>query len=969
MASDYAGHLIFNTKLDTDGFQKGTKKASGLGGRLTESLTKFVKRGAVAMGGAMLAAGAAGVKYNAQMEQYFGSFKTLLGSATKATEHMVMLKKFAAETPFEMSDLAQASQTLLAFGEDVNLVEGDLKMLGDISLGNKEKFSALALVFGQVKSQGKLMGQDLLQMINAGFNPLQIISKKTGKSVAELKGEMAKGQITFEMVADAMKTATSSGGQFNNAMKTQSKTALGLWSTLKDNVHQKLGEAMEGVSKIITRSLLPNAIKFVQKFNVKAITNDISKMITLLKIASPLIAGLYVAPRASSGISGVATLWKRGVVEAKKYRIEMAAISRLNLKGTKAEISAVGVAVGLLSGNLSFAEAKTLALKRAQTAMAAVNPYVAVTVGVLAFMAAIHLANESMKKHAIAADKGYSAVLNLAKANKEAEQSYNQEQRAAEKNMLQKSAEIQNAITLKKELDGIVDANGKVKSGYEGRAAAIVSVLQAQGVEIELQNGVIQNYGQLSSSIDKYLEKKRAEAVLSAYEESYKTAQKNIRESTEAYAKASKELDKHTKSQAEISKMSAAELSKYEERQRKLTNAKKDAARQVEKYNKDIMTYETLLAQVTQGNYSQIDSVLSNHAKTMEEINKKSKSQLRKQRDDTKVELEALKELYKSTGSAQVKAAVEAKEKELKAIDDKLGETNKKVKDNKGKLKKSTKDMLGGGQEAIDETELNMDEKLENLSNSPLNYSGTMGKAMKALVNAAKSNANASGLDSPMKSNLSKLSNSPHGYKGTISAAMRNLMNAAKSGASGVSFYGVGYNAGTGIKSGILAAKAQVIAAGIAIANAVVDNMKRAIESRSPSRKTARLVGAPIAQGVGVGMISESKALYKKARTVMNNTVKAMVPKGGIEIGFNLTANSARIPSIAAGTRLPVQTDLIYKSQLEDRKVLDRLIDKVEAISARPINQEINFHERVYTPGDARDKIAELGRIGLAVDV
>lgn len=260
MAQEYAGYLMFNTKLDSGGFNKGAKKIGGMGGKLTDQLAKYAKRGAIAMGTAITAAMVSGVKYNAQMEQYYQSFKTMLGSTKEATKHMQMLKKFAAETPFEMTDLANASQTLLAFGENVNLIEGDLKMLGDISLGNKEKFSALALVFGQVKSQGRLMGQDLLQMINAGFNPLTIISKKTGKSMAQLKDEMAKGQITFDMVADAMKTATSAGGQFNDAMKTQSKTVIGLWSTLKDNVHAKLGEAMESVSNIIKSSLLPNAI-------------------------------------------------------------------------------------------------------------------------------------------------------------------------------------------------------------------------------------------------------------------------------------------------------------------------------------------------------------------------------------------------------------------------------------------------------------------------------------------------------------------------------------------------------------------------------------------------------------------------------------------------------------------------------------------------------------------------------------
>ena len=51
-------------------------------------------------------------------------------------------------------------------------------------------------------------------MINAGFNPLQEMAKKTGKSVGELKEEMEKDAISADMVADAFASATAEGGQF-----------------------------------------------------------------------------------------------------------------------------------------------------------------------------------------------------------------------------------------------------------------------------------------------------------------------------------------------------------------------------------------------------------------------------------------------------------------------------------------------------------------------------------------------------------------------------------------------------------------------------------------------------------------------------------------------------------------------------------------------------------------------------------
>ena len=162
------------------------------------------------------------------------SFAGLLNSIDKSKKHIEDLRRFAARTPLTFDDLQQASKLLLSFGMSVNDVMPSLKMLGDISMGNAQKFQGLALVFAQVKAAGKLMGQDLLQMINQGFNPLTIIAQKTGKSVSELRDIMSKGGISFEMVAEAMRLATTEGGLFNNAMEDAAQTGNGLLSTLQD---------------------------------------------------------------------------------------------------------------------------------------------------------------------------------------------------------------------------------------------------------------------------------------------------------------------------------------------------------------------------------------------------------------------------------------------------------------------------------------------------------------------------------------------------------------------------------------------------------------------------------------------------------------------------------------------------------------------------------------------------------------
>lgn len=171
-------------------------------------------------------------------EQTTISFNTFLGSAEKAKRLIGDLNKFAIITPYTNDQVNRAAKTLLAFGVEAKKIIPTLKLIGDVSSGTGKDLSEMAVIFGQIRSTGRLMGQDLLQLINAGFNPLQIISEKTGKSVIDLKKEMEKGLITFEMVEGAFKDATSEGGLFFNLMEAQSKTIGGKISTLSGNFEE-----------------------------------------------------------------------------------------------------------------------------------------------------------------------------------------------------------------------------------------------------------------------------------------------------------------------------------------------------------------------------------------------------------------------------------------------------------------------------------------------------------------------------------------------------------------------------------------------------------------------------------------------------------------------------------------------------------------------------------------------------------
>lgn len=78
---------------------------------------------------------------------------------------------------------------------------------------------------------------------------------------------------------------------------------------------------------------------------------------------------------------------------------------------------------------------------------------------------------------------------------------------------------------LREELDKIVDANGHIKQGYEERADVIMEQLNdAFGTELQRQGEIITNYDTEMGKIDQLIEKKKAEALISANSDAYTQA-------------------------------------------------------------------------------------------------------------------------------------------------------------------------------------------------------------------------------------------------------------------------------------------------------------------------------------------------------------------------------------------------------------------------------------------------------------
>lgn len=155
-----AGTLKYDTKLDTNDYQKGLNQISAstiAKGALMADAFKMVA-------GKIIDVVKSGIEYNATIEQLTTSFEVMTGSADKATKLVEKLKDLGARTPYELTGLAQTVQTLMQYGLTAEEAYNATINFGDIAQGSAEKMQSIALAFGQMSSAGKVNMQDIKQI-------------------------------------------------------------------------------------------------------------------------------------------------------------------------------------------------------------------------------------------------------------------------------------------------------------------------------------------------------------------------------------------------------------------------------------------------------------------------------------------------------------------------------------------------------------------------------------------------------------------------------------------------------------------------------------------------------------------------------------------------------------------------------------------------------------------------------------
>lgn len=323
------GEISYKVSIDGKEAEKTINTLSKSADGLSSKFTSFGTKMTVGVTAPLTALATAGVKYNASMETYLANLTTLLGGNEQEAQKLLdTLKEMANTTPYEATDLIKSTQTMMAFGLEAKDSYNYLQMLGDISLGSAEKLSSLTLAFSQIASSGRATMEDINQMVEQGFNPLTIIAEKTGESMGEVRERVSAGGVSFEEIAEAMKTATSEGGLYYEAMDKAGKTTEGKVSSLKDAFNSALGSMTESLLPFVTEAV--NGLTKVANWFANLDEDGKRTVLILAGIAlaiGPVSAAIGTLIKVGSGIKTLVTMIKSWSVVTKLMTAAQAALN------------------------------------------------------------------------------------------------------------------------------------------------------------------------------------------------------------------------------------------------------------------------------------------------------------------------------------------------------------------------------------------------------------------------------------------------------------------------------------------------------------------------------------------------------------------------------------------------------------------------------------------------------------------
>lgn len=653
---------------------------------LSTKLVKDLAKVGTAIAGVLTTIGTLSIKTYAEYEQLIGGVEAMFGGMEKGADQIAKIQKTAQNAWKELT-LSQNDYYKM-FTSTYPLVKSSIDDQNEaIEVTNRllRLNSDLSNTFGyDIETASNAVNWALkgsfnyIDNLNIGIKGTQEgfleAAKNTGYLVDDVK------DLTSSQILDVLENYAGKYGVLGRTSKEAATTISGSVKSMKASWN--------------------NLLLAVSDDNA-----DMEKSVNNF-IGSVKTAGQNITPRIKIAIEGIKKLVKnliREVFPELKRQIPelkpLIEVFEWFVKNNKIVITAIKgiIAAFVVTKIIDFAT-KIKNVITSLTTLASSSVIGAVTIAITGLIAVATALTEVFHKETEAEKEARLEMEKNTDTLNEQVDSWNDLQKAQEEQIAKGKGELSYYENLYDELKSITDENGKVQDGYEKRASFIVSELQkAFGIEIQYQDGIIQNNQDIANSIDKIMEKKKAEIIIDAQKSLYGEAKTKEAEAIQNLMYWQDQL-KIAEDELLKSKFSNSEAEKINA-QAKYDSIKESYDKQqdvVKNYQFTIAQYEQNLEHIHNEEYDKIDTRTWNSVKATENAGDSKKAELESQIKIEKEKLDNLEKAYKETGDEIYKKQIENSKKTLKNLNEDLKTYTNTVNENKGAMTAAGENYISG---------------------------------------------------------------------------------------------------------------------------------------------------------------------------------------------------------------------------------------------------------------------------------
>lgn len=510
-------------------------------------------------------------------------------------------------------------------------------------------------------SKNKLSLLDMFSSIEAGKAALAVSGQNSKQFADNLKAMGTEVDVVGEAYDKVTNTFEEKSKKAVNSLKNVGIAAYDKFKAPLSKAMDAAQKSIDSLSKSLSSGKMGKSVdKIAEGFGklIEVVIGLASKTIPIL-----INAFAFIVDNGSL-VVGTITAISAAILVYNSYQTISTALQEV----ARVSTMALATAQAVLTGEITLAQGAMFLFN----AVIGANPIALATAAVAGLTAAIAVL-------AINSDLGKTKSQELMETIDQQANSLKEAHAAAKERADDAMFEINNLQTMKGELDNIVDANGRVVAGFEDRASFLVNELaQATGLDIELVDGQIKNYGELSGEIDKTIEKMKAEALLAAYKDEYtealknqKDAQKALREATEDYNKvfgeSNKEMQDFIKNHTDnlikqgVAEKEAREQAKneWQQRNKDVYDALKDAEKNYDNYTKTIVNYDQAKTEALKGNFGGVEEMLNADSSAHEKNLEKKRELMKNEIDELIYKNESLASIRKDANAETVDAEIE----------------------------------------------------------------------------------------------------------------------------------------------------------------------------------------------------------------------------------------------------------------------------------------------------------------------